>query len=130
MPYTFPDELQCEIDAFAGDNAGRVDQEIRIVRWLIQRAVTDGKHHLANSLFATLAKLSATEIANQVRVGQLLEVSTIVRIAREMCAAVARRLDGLPNQETLSDALMADFTRIIQGERRLLIHDPKDSGEQ
>ena len=103
MPYNFPDELQREIDAFADDNAGRVDQEIRIVRWLIQKAVTDGKHHLANSLLATLAKLSTTEIANQVRSGQLLGTDTILRIARR-ASAVGRRLDGLPNQEALSDA--------------------------
>ena len=129
MPYNFPDEIQREIDAFAEDNAGRVDQEIRIVRWLIQRAVTDGRHPLANSLLATLAKLSTTEIENQVRSGQLLELSAIVRIAREMCAAVGRRLDGLPNQEALSDALLADFKQIIQTERRLLTHDPQTSGD-
>ena len=85
---------------------------------------------MANSLLATLAKLSAVQVANQVRVGRLLELSSVVRIAREMSAAVARRLDGLPNQEALSDELFADFRRIIQDERRLLTHDPRDSGEQ
>lgn len=129
MPYNFPDELQREIDAFADDNAGRVDQEIRIVRWLIQKAVVEGQYPLANALLATLAKLSTTEIANQVRSGQLLELSTILRIAREMCAAVGRRLDGLPNQEALSDALLADFKQIIHTERRLLTHDPRASGD-
>ena len=38
MPYNFPRELQREINAFANDDAGQVDQEVQIVRWLIQKS--------------------------------------------------------------------------------------------
>jgi hypothetical protein len=127
MPYQFTSEIQREIDAFAGDDPGQVAQETRIVRWLIQKAVEEGKYFLANSLCGTLAKLSATEIQNRIRVGQLIELSTLIRIAQQMSGAVARRISGLPGQETLTDELLADFTTIIQQERRqarpLLTHE-------
>jgi hypothetical protein len=130
MPYRFPEALQREIDAFSGDDPGQVDQEIRIVRWLIQQAVTDRKLPLANALCATLAKLSGTQIANEVRAGMLIERAVLLHIAQEMSSAVARRLSGLPNQDVLSDELMDDFTKIIRREQELrLTHDPQVSGD-
>jgi hypothetical protein len=52
-----------------------------------------------------------------------------VRIAQQMAAAVARRLAGLPNQDTITDDLLVDFGQIIQQERQLLTHDPQVSGD-
>jgi phage terminase Nu1 subunit (DNA packaging protein) len=129
MPYKFPDELQREIDAFAEDDAGQVDQEVAITRWLIKRAVEGGRDVLANSLLVTLAKLSATQIHNEIRCGKLIERAALIHIAQQMADAVARRLDGLPNREALTDDLAADFGRIIRQERRLLTHDPQVSGD-
>ena len=67
MPYQFPEPLRSQIDAFAGDDAGSVNPELAITRFLIQQAVSDGKAPLANALLATAAKLSSVEIANRVR---------------------------------------------------------------
>jgi hypothetical protein len=124
MPYRFQDQLQREIDQFAGDDPGQISQEVSITRWLIQKAVENGQYPLANSLLATLAKLSSVEISNQVRAGRLLELSTVAHIAHLMAAAVAKRLEGLPNFETLADAITADFTEIIQSERKQLTYQP------
>jgi hypothetical protein len=126
MPYRFPEELQRQIDAFGGDDPGQVDQEVKIIRYLIQQTVADGKYPLANALMSTLAKLSSTQITNEVRAGNLIELSTLVRLAQQMSRAVARRLAGLPNQDVLTDDLMADFTQIIRQEQRLLTHEPQE----
>ena len=59
---------------------------------LICRAVEQGNSGLANGLLSTIAKLSGVQIANQVRMGQLLEaVLAVVAIAQRLSEAIALR---------------------------------------
>jgi hypothetical protein len=123
VPYHFPEPLRSQIDAFADDDAGSVTPELAITRFLIQQSVSDGKAPLCNALLSTAAKLSSVEIANRVRAGALLERSAVVHLAQLMAAAVSRRLAGVPNFESISDALTGDFREIIHEQKRLT-HEP------
>ena len=82
MPYNSRPKIERELREFDSDDVGQVADEIRICKLLLRRAVEHGYSSLANSLCATIAKLSATQIANQVRMGQLLESTRSLRSRR------------------------------------------------
>ncbi len=98
---------------------------------LIRRAVEQGNSGLANGLLSTIAKLSGVQIANQVRMGQLLEASAVVAIAQRLSEAIALRLAHVPNRDQVIDALTADFAEIFKNREQLLrlSHEPTSCAE-
>ena len=131
MPYKFPPEIEKELREFDSDDVGQVADEIRLCKMLIRRAVEQGNSGLANGLLSTIAKLSSVQIANQVRVGQLLEASAVVAIAQRLSAAIALRLANVPNREELLDALTEDFREIFRTREQplQLTHEPAGPSE-
>ena len=89
MPYKFPSKIQEELSAFDYDDVGQVADEIRICKMLLRRAVEHGYSSLANSICATISRLTSVQIGNQVRMGQLLEA---VRSGLSRSACVPRFL--------------------------------------
>ena len=118
MPYNFPPKIERELREFDNDDVGQVADEIRICKLLLRRAVEHGYSSLANSLCATIAKLSATQIANQVRMGQLLESSAVIALSQKLSAAIAMHLESVPNRDAIVDALLADFAEIFQAQKQ------------
>ncbi len=60
-----------------------------------------GHHHLAASLFATIAKLGSAHVASQLRVGDLLEKAVVLKLGKQLvdlvCEAVRGRFEGWEN---------------------------------
>ena len=118
MPYKFPQKIQEELSAFDYDDVGQVADEIRICKMLLRRAVEHGYSSLANSICATISKLVTTQIATQVRMGQLLEAAAIRAVSQRLCAAISRRLENIPNRDAIVDALLVDFAEIIEAQKQ------------
>lgn len=126
MPYHFSPEIERELREFDTDDVGQVADEIRLTKLLIKRAVEQGNNGLVNAFLSTLAKLSSAQISNQVRVGQLLESSALICVAQQMSEAIAARLECVPNKDSIIDALVSDFSRILSAQRQTprLTHEP------
>ena len=118
MPYKFPSKIQEELSAFDYDDVGQVADEIRICKMLLRRAVEHGYSSLANSICATISKLTSVQIANQVRMGQLLEAVAVRAVSQGLCAAISRRLENIPNRDAIVDALLVDFAEIIEAQKQ------------
>lgn len=118
MPYRFSPDIEKELREFDGDDVGQVADEIRICKTLVRRAVEAGNSGLSNALLATIAKLSTTHIANQIRLKRLLESSAVVAIAQRLSAAISLRLANVPDRDEIVDALLADFAEIFRTERQ------------
>ena len=84
MPFRFPEPIQKELDAFSGDDAPTLDQEIAVARLLLQKAIVDGRSGEAVALLRTLSSLSSVSVSNATRAGRLLAASTVTAIAQRM----------------------------------------------
>ena len=120
MPFAFPPEIQKQLDAFSGDDATQLDQEIAVARLLLQQAIVAGRSGEAVALLRTLSSLSSVQVSNSIRSGKLLAAESVQRIAQRMCAAIAQRLEGVPDYTTIADALGADFQDIFASEKATL----------
>ena len=50
--YNFPPELEKEISAFGSDDAGDLAEEAKLLRWMVWKAINDGKTEQREQLSA------------------------------------------------------------------------------
>lgn len=92
-------ERQKRMNEFAAtDEPTALAAELAAARLMAEEAMNAGHHHLAASLFATIAKLGSAHVATQLRIGELLEKAVVLRLGKQLVdlvtEAVRGRFDG------------------------------------
>jgi hypothetical protein len=120
MPYS--DEIAKKTAPFANDGMD-LAQETAIGRYLLQEAITQGSYGMATALLSVIPKITAAQLAADIRAGNTLPASTVLMIARGIVEAVNKRLEeaDVPNREAILDSLIGDvqdlFTRAKEQHR-------------
>jgi hypothetical protein len=96
--------------------------ELGLARWLAESAANKGNAGLANSLLATLARLSAAHTAAQIKGNELLGRDAVLDFAKKVITAVSEEVEALP---ALSDDQKHDFTVAVVGRLKAAIAKPE-----
>jgi hypothetical protein len=125
--YKVPDQQRYE--EFLRQAPEKLAAEAALLRLLIENAVRDGRVALANTLLATLARISTAHQAAQVRAGQLLERDRVLKIGVALCGLLADALRdrGIANWEMVVDEVRERVPELFEettNEKPLLLPAP------
>lgn len=91
----FDTQRQKRMDQFAAtDEPTALAAELAAARLMAEEAMNAGHHHLAASLFATIAKLGSAHVASQLRIGELLEKAVVLRLGKQLVDLVTEAVRG------------------------------------
>jgi hypothetical protein len=105
------------MDRHKGDAPALLGDEIQLCRALLDIAAQNNQPGLCATLLAVLSRLRTGHVSNAIRANELLEMSTVQTIARQMSQQIVLRLGGCPGYESAVDLLCGDFARIIDDAR-------------
>lgn len=92
-------ERQRRMDEFAeADQPAALAAELAAARLMVEEAMNAGHYNLAAALLQTVAKLGNAHTASQLRVGELLEKTAVLRLGRQIvdlvCGVIQDRFVG------------------------------------
>jgi hypothetical protein len=80
--------------------------EIALTRLLVEISVNEGHVGLAGQLLHVVAKMELIQVAQQQRLGNLLDRHALQAAGRAICEGIRSRLSGMPNYELLIDQIL------------------------
>ena len=107
---------QTRYEEFLREAPDRLRGEVALLRTMIERAVRDEKFSLANSLLATLSKVSACHQQAEVRAGSLLEKAVALKLMKNLTTRLCEILRGydLPCYERIVDRMTDDVDQVFK----------------
>jgi hypothetical protein len=108
-------ERQKRMDEFAEtDQPTALTAEISAARLMLEEALNAGHHSLATALLQTLAKLGNAHTASQLRIGELLEKSAVLRLATQLVNLATETVrDRFPGWEDAMEDLADKVVQIV-----------------
>lgn len=100
------------------DGIDSLQNEIALVRMLIEDRINAGSEksgtvQLCVSLLQTLDRLQKTQLAIQLKSGDLLERKTVLALAEEIAAMLAAELREVENGEAICDRIIGKMAATI-----------------
>ena len=111
----FDAQRQERMNQFAAtDEPTALAAELAAARLMAEEAMNAGHHHLAASLFATIAKLGSAHVATQLRIGDLLEKAVVLRLGKQLVDLVTDAVrDRFEGWENVMDELADKVVNIV-----------------
>jgi hypothetical protein len=108
-------ERQKRMNEFAAtDEPTALAAELAAARLMAEEAMNAGHHNLAASLFGTIAKLGSAHVASQLRIGELLEKTIVLKLASQLVNLVTEAVrDRFPGWEDVMEELADKVVNIV-----------------
>jgi hypothetical protein len=95
-----------------------LQREIALVRMLVEEQINKpgeriGSVQLCVSLLQCLDRLQKTQLAIQLRKGDLLERETVLQLGQELSGMLAEELRGVPDGEAICDRIVGQMAQAI-----------------
>lgn len=116
-------EAQQRLTELSRGDPSDLRDEIALCRYLLESAANESSP-AAIALLQTAGKLAQADLANRLRIGDLLAREQVVRIARELCSIVSDELQVLPGFEDILDRVADRIGQVLKA--RPLLEDHSD----
>ena len=114
MGYTFPDEIQSQINSFrqSAEITSLVD-EISILRMLLNQTSTQQNPRLAMDLVGQIGKISKLIDQQHERENLVIHRSKLAELASQLISVVIKHIADIPGYEERVDQIVEEYSLLL-----------------